>query len=57
MAGRMRGIALLASALLAGMASLGASAQVMGAHYPTGAYMSKAQFEALGCPGSKKHKG
>jgi hypothetical protein len=37
MAGRMRGIALLASALLAGMASSG--------------------FEALGCPGDKKHKG
>jgi hypothetical protein len=33
------------------------AAQVMGPYYPTGTYMSKTQFEALGCPGSKKHKG
>jgi hypothetical protein len=34
------------------------AAQVMGPYYPTGAYMSKAQFESMGCPyGSKKHKG
>ena len=34
------------------------AAQVMGAYYPTGTYMSKAQFEQqFGCPGAKKHKG
>jgi hypothetical protein len=34
------------------------AAQVMDPHYPTGAYMSKAQFESMGCPyGSKQHKG
>ena len=34
------------------------AAQVMGRYYPTGTYMSKAQFEAKGCPfGAKTHKG
>ena len=34
------------------------AAQVMGPYYPTGTYMSKAQFEQqFGCPGAKKHKG
>jgi hypothetical protein len=33
------------------------AAQVMGPYYPTGTYMSTAQFEQLGCPGSKKRKG
>ncbi len=34
------------------------AAQVMGPYYPTGTYMSKAQFEQqLGCPGTKKSKG
>ena len=34
------------------------AARVMGQYYPTGTYMSKAQFEAKGCPfGRKKHKG
>jgi hypothetical protein len=34
------------------------AAQVMGPYYPTGTYMSKAQFEAKGCPfGQKAHKG
>jgi hypothetical protein len=32
--------------------------QVMGRYYPTGSYMSRAQFEAKGCPfGQAKHKG
>jgi hypothetical protein len=29
----------------------GIAAQVMGPYYPTGTYMSKAQFEQLGCKG------
>jgi hypothetical protein len=34
------------------------AAQVMGQYYPTGTYMSKAQFEAKGCPfGPKTHAG
>ena len=35
------------------------AAQVMGAYYPTGTYMSKAQFQKkFGCPGAKnKNKG
>ncbi len=34
------------------------AAQVMGPYYPTAAYMSKAQFEAKGCPfGRKTHRG
>jgi hypothetical protein len=35
------------------------AAQVMGPYYPTGTYMSKAQFEhRFGCPGDKqKRKG
>ncbi len=34
------------------------AAQVMGPYYPTGAYMSKTQFEKqFGCPGAKRHKG
>jgi hypothetical protein len=36
----------------------GTAAQVMGPYYPTGTYMSKAQFEALGCPlGSHRNNG
>ena len=33
------------------------AAQVMGRYYPTGSYMSRAQFEAKGCPFGQKHKG
>jgi hypothetical protein len=33
------------------------AAQVMGKYYPTGSYMSSAQFEAKGCPFGGKHKG
>jgi hypothetical protein len=35
----------------------GTAAQVMGPYYPTGTYMSKAQFEAKGCPFGSKGKG
>jgi hypothetical protein len=36
----------------------GTGQQVMGPYYPTGTYMSKAQFEAKGCPfGHKARKG
>ena len=36
----------------------GIAAQVMGPYYPTGTYMSKAQFEhQFGCPGGKNPKG
>jgi hypothetical protein len=34
------------------------AAQVMGRYYPMGSYMSRAQFQAKGCPfGQTKHKG